>query len=92
VADTVHRGLADAVIVSGSGTGKATDPAHVRAVKAAAGGAVPVYVGSGVTAETVQQFLPHADGFIVGSAFKRGRVASEPVEVERVRELMDQLR
>ena len=84
VADTVHRGLADAVIVSGSGTGRATDPEHVRAVKAAAG-EVPVYVGSGVTAGTVAQFLPHADGFIVGTAFKHGGVASEPVEVERVR-------
>ena len=90
VADTLHRGLADAVIVSGSGTGKATDPAHVRSVKATAG-RVPVYVGSGVTAETVQQFLPHADGFIVGTAFKRGGMASEPVEVERVRALLDRL-
>ena len=90
VADTVHRGLADAVIVSGSGTGKATDPGHVRAVKAAAG-QVPVYVGSGVTAETVGQFLPHADGFIVGTAFKRGGLASEPVEVERVHEFMRRL-
>jgi membrane complex biogenesis BtpA family protein len=91
VADTVHRGLADAVIVSGSGTGKATDPGHVRAVKAAAGAGVTVYVGSGVTAETVQQFLPHADGFIVGTFFKRGGVASEAVEVERVREFVSRL-
>jgi membrane complex biogenesis BtpA family protein len=88
VADTVHRGLADAVIVSGSGTGRATDPAHVREVKEAAGGKVPVYVGSGVTAETVRDLLPHADGFIVGTAFKRGRVAGEAVEVGRVREFV----
>jgi membrane complex biogenesis BtpA family protein len=91
VADTVDRGLADAVIVSGSGTGKATDPGHVRAVKEAAGGDVPVYVGSGVTADTVRQFLPHAEGFIVGTAFKRGGVASDRVEVERVREFIARL-
>src|SRR5687767_13529205 len=75
VADTLHRGLADAVVVSGSGTGKATDPAHVRKVHEAAAGAAPVYVGSGVTVETAHHFLPHAAGFIVGTAFKRGGVA-----------------
>ena len=36
VDDTLHRGLADALIVSGAGTGKATDPEKVRLVKSAA--------------------------------------------------------
>ena len=84
------RPVATAVEV-GAGTGKATDPQHVRAVKDAAGDGVPVFVGSGVTAEMVGQFLPHADGFIVGTAFKRDGVASEPVEVERVREFVARL-
>ena len=90
VDDTVYRGLADAVIVSGRATGRATNLEHVREVKTAAG-EVPVYVGSGVNAETVAQFLPHADGFIVGTAFKRGGIATEPVEVERVREFISRL-
>ena len=83
VADTIERGLADGVIVSGAGTGKPTDPRHVRAVKAAAG-TVPVFIGSGVSAATVEQ-LEAADGFIVGTAFKRNGDVSEPVDVERVR-------
>ena len=90
VSDTLHRGLADALIVSGSGTGQATDPGHVAAARAAAGGAAPVFVGSGVGA--VADYLPHADGFIIGSAFKRGGDASQPVEVARVHELMSRLR
>ena len=92
VADTVHRGLADALIVSGSGTGRATDPAHVRAAKAAAGGDTPVLVGSGVTVETLGDYLQHADGFIVGTAFKRGGDARQPVDAALVRELMGRLR
>lgn len=88
VADTLIRGLADALIVSGSGTGKKTDPDHVRRVKLAAGATAPVFVGSGITAETVEAFLTHADGFIVGTAFKRGGRVDEPVEVSRVRELV----
>jgi membrane complex biogenesis BtpA family protein len=84
VSDTLHRGLADALIVSGWGTGQKTDPRHVREVKAAAG-ETPVFIGSGVTAENVCEYAGVSDGFIIGSAFKRNGQASEPVEVERVR-------
>ena len=88
VADTLHRGLADALIVSGSGTGKATDPGHVAAARAAAGGKAPVFVGSGITARSLPQYLPHADGFIVGSALKAGSDPAQPVDVSKVRELV----
>ncbi len=91
VDDTVHRGLADGLIVSGAGTGKPTDPDVARTAKAAAG-PVPVFVGSGVTADTVGSFLAHADGFIVGTAFKRDGRPESPVEVGRVRELLARLR
>src|SRR6185436_13143720 len=43
VDDTLHRGMADALIVSGAGTGKPTDPAKVAEVKSAAQGA-PVFL------------------------------------------------
>ena len=87
VDDTIDRGLADALVVSGAGTGKPTDLGKVRAVKAAAGG-TPVFLGSGVTADTIEQFLPVADGFIVGTWFKAGGIAANPVDAGRVRELM----
>jgi uncharacterized protein len=92
IADTIDRGLADGVIVSGAGTGKATDPAQVRAAKEAAGGRVPVFVGSGVTARTLASFAPHADGVIIGTALKGDGVASNEVDVARVRELMEAYR
>lgn len=87
VADTLHRGLADGLIVSGSGTGRATDPGHVAAARAAAGRS-PVFVGSGVTVRSLPEYLPHADGFIVGSALKPDNDPSRPVDVGRVRELI----
>jgi uncharacterized protein len=92
VSDTLHRGLADALIVSGSGTGQATDPSQVEAAKRAAGGAAPVFVGSGVGTDTIASYLPHADGFIIGSSFKRGGDARQPVDPAHVRELMSRLR
>jgi membrane complex biogenesis BtpA family protein len=87
VNDTIERGLADAVIVSGAGTGKPTDPKHVQAVKRAAGD-TPVLIGSGVNVKTIAALAPHCDGFIVGTAFKRDGLATNPVELERVREFM----
>jgi len=89
VDDTLHRGHADALIVSGAGTGKPTDPSKLSAVKSAAG-AAPVFIGSGVTAETIP-LLMQADGFIVGTAFKRDGNPSNPVELDRVRGFLRQL-
>jgi predicted TIM-barrel enzyme len=51
-----------------------------------------VFVGSGVGADTIDSYLPHADGFIIGSSFKRGGDARQPVDPARVRELMSRLR
>src|SRR5690606_3606108 len=70
VDELLHRAGAAGVIVSGSGTGKPTDPHELAAVKAAAGDA-PVFVGSGATPETAADLLRHADGLIVGTSLKR---------------------
>ena len=50
-----------------------------------------MFVGSGVTASSLPAYLPHAEGFIVGSALKRGGDARQPVEVARVREILSAL-
>jgi membrane complex biogenesis BtpA family protein len=91
VDDTLHRGLADALIVSGAGTGKPTDPEKVRAVKQAAKGS-PIFLGSGVTPASLPALLPHADGFVVGTYFKKDGVASNAVDPARVRELLNALK
>lgn len=90
--DTWHRGLADALIVTGRATGDATDLTRVRAVREAVPDA-PVLVGSGVTAETVGAVMDaRLGGAIVGSAFEEEGVAGRPVDVERVRRLMERAR
>jgi membrane complex biogenesis BtpA family protein len=91
VFDTVQRGGADAVVVTGTGTGRSADVADVRAARAAAGGA-PVFVGSGVTAETIGSFLGAADGFIVGSSLKEGGAARNRVDAAQVKALMARVR
>jgi len=88
--DTLHRGLADGLVVSGAGTGKTTDPDKVVDAKSHARG-VPVFVGSGVTARTISHYDSYADGYIVGTAFKKDGDPRQPVELSRVKELMEKL-
>jgi membrane complex biogenesis BtpA family protein len=76
----------DAVIVTGSVTGAAPQAKDVAAVKRSC--ALPAYLGSGVTAENLPKFYPAADGFIVGSAFKRNGHWSEAVDARRVERFM----
>ena len=81
--DTLERGLADALIISGTGTGRAADPADVQTVRAVCPSA-RLLLGSGVTSENARQFLPYADGFIVASSLKVGGKLSNPVDPKRV--------
>ena len=71
------RGLADALVVTGSETGAAADPATLRALRGEVD--APLLVGSGVTADNAAQFAD-ADGAIVGTSLKKdGRVDREKV-------------
>jgi len=85
--DLVHRGLADALVVSGPATGQATPLAEVKRVRSAVPN-VPLLIGSGVTAETAAEFLSVADGLIVGTSVKRDGDVEQPVDRARVEKLV----
>lgn len=87
VDDLCHRALADGVIVSGSGTGKAVDIDALKSTRAAAGNH-PVFIGSGTSIENLGEISKHAYGFIVGTTFKVGGVLDAPVDVGRVAAFM----
>jgi membrane complex biogenesis BtpA family protein len=89
--DTVERGLADALIVSGAGTGLATDLEDVQRVRRAAP-STKILLGSGVTPANVRDFLPLADGFIVGTSLKVGGNVAKPVDPKRVAALARAIR
>jgi membrane complex biogenesis BtpA family protein len=92
VADAIARGRADGLVVSGPATGSVTDADDLRTVAAARDDTdsdVPLFVGSGVTAETVPDLLSVADGAIVGTAFKEDGETTNPVDPERVAAVVD---
>src|SRR5512132_4273891 len=85
--DLVHRGLADALVVSGPATGQATPLSEVKRVRSAVPD-VPLLIGSGVTAETAAELLSIADGLIVGTSVKRDGDVRQPVDRARVEKLV----
>jgi uncharacterized protein len=75
--DLRERGLADAIIITGSETGAAADPARLHALRELD---APLLLGSGLTAENAGEF-PDADGAIVGTSLKtNGMVDARRVE------------
>lgn len=89
--DAVRRGLADALVVSGRGTGEATSIDDLRAVAALELG-VPVYVGSGVSVDTVESLLDVADGVIVGTSIKTDAKTTNPIDRRRAERLVEKAR
>ena len=77
---------ADAVIVSGTATGEPTSDADLSSVKRQC--RLPIYVGSGITADNLASYYSLADGFIVGTYLKRDGRWTEPVDPKRVEQLM----
>ena len=82
--------LADGVIVTGPATGQPADLDDLRAVRDAT--SLPLFVGSGVTAENVANYLEIADAVIVGSTFKVDGKWHNDIDADRVTAFMDEVR
>lgn len=92
VRDLIDRAHADGIIVSGDATGS---PADFRTVAAAAKESLPspVFVGSGVNIANAAGLIhAGAAGLIVGSSLKRDGDVSNPVDEQRVRQLVAEVR
>lgn len=76
----------DAVIVTGSFTGDAADLHELEEVKKSV--SLPVLLGSGVTTENLGDFFALADGFIVGTDFKKSRNWEKEPDPARIRSFM----
>jgi len=82
--ETLFRGGADGLIVSGSATGAPVHERELTEVAQAVPGA-PVWVGSGADVASVASLLEIATGVIVGTAIKEDAQVTAPVSLERAR-------
>jgi membrane complex biogenesis BtpA family protein len=87
--ELVGRGLADAVLITGAGTGKSVGVAELDLVADAAD--VPVYVASGATPDDLSR-LERAFGLVVGSALRASGRAGDPIDLGRARAFVEAFR
>ncbi|AHJ26553.1 BtpA/SgcQ family protein [Nodularia spumigena CS-584] len=88
VKDTIERGLADAVILSGWATGS---PPNQEDLELACGAAneTPVFIGSGANWENIATLMQAANGVIVSSSLKRHGRIEQPIDPIRVSQFVE---
>jgi len=91
VQDTIQRGLADGVILSGWATGNPPTQEDLELATAAAGD-TPVFIGSGASWENIPQLMQAANGVIVSSSLKRYGKISETIDPIRVSQFVEAAR
>jgi len=91
VQDTIERGLADAVILSGWATGNPPSLEDLELASAAANG-TPVLIGSGADWENIPKLMTAADGVIVSSSLKRQGKRENSIDPIRVSRFVEATR
>ena len=88
VQETIERGLADSVILSGWATGSPPTLEDLELASAAAKG-TPVLIGSGANWENISTLMQAADGVIVSSSLKRRGRIEQPIDPIRVSQFVE---
>lgn len=91
VQETIGRGLADGVILSGWATGSPPSLEDLELATAAAKG-TPVFIGSGADWENISTLMQAADGAIVASSLKRHGRIEQPIDPIRVSQFVEATR
>lgn len=91
VQDTIERGLADAIILSGWATGSPPSLEDLELASAAAG-STPVFIGSGADWDNISTLMQAADGVIVSSSLKRHGRRDQCIDPTRVSRFVEAAR
>lgn len=91
VKETIERGLADGVILSGWATGSPPSLEDLELATAAANG-TPVFIGSGADWENIPTLMQAANGVIVCSSLKRHGRLDRPIDPIRVSQFVEATR
>ncbi|MEM9539354.1 MAG: BtpA/SgcQ family protein [Cyanobacteria bacterium P01_E01_bin.42] len=91
VKDTIERGLADAIILSGWATGSPPSLEDLELAAGAAGG-TPIFIGSGADWDNIGTLMKTVDGVIVASSLKRNGRIEEPIDPIRVQSFVEAAR
>ncbi len=85
IEENAGRGGADAVIITGTTTGRAPEEADLLdACEAARKLKIPLFIGSGITEESLEFLSRFPVGLIVGSALRKNGRAGTPLDTKRL--------
>lgn len=82
---------AEAIVVTGEGTGKQTPIEKIQEFKTLLGDH-PLIIGAGLNSSNVGEQLKYANGAIVGSCFKKYGITTQKIERSLVKEFMDEVK
>ncbi len=82
--------LSDGIIISGKSTSEPANLEEIKQVKAVT--KLPVVIGSGLTLKNIENYWNYADGFIVGSYFKKNGFWENSVSKQRVCKFMEKVK
>jgi len=88
---TVFNNRPDALCVSGLTAGTETSTQTLRIVKEVVPD-TPVFANTGVRLENVDEQLKVADGAVIGTAFKQDGNTWNPIDIQRVKAIMERVR
>ncbi|MGB8700562.1 MAG: BtpA/SgcQ family protein [Thermosynechococcaceae cyanobacterium] len=91
VQETIERGLADGIILSGWSTGSPPNLEDLELAMDAAKG-VPLFIGSGASWENIPHLIQAANGVIVSSSLKRAGQIQQRVDPIRVSQFVESMR
>ena len=86
--DAEHRGLADAILVTGIATGAETKLSDVKEVKGAVS-STPVFVASCVDDKNIASYKDYADGVIMGTHIKQNNDTEAPIDPAKLKNFMN---
>jgi hypothetical protein len=91
VTDTIERGLADGIILSGWATGSPPSQEDLELARNAAKN-TPIFIGSGANEDNIGHLIQVADGVIVASSLKRHGKITETIDPIRVAAFIEAMR
>ncbi|XP_055689763.1 uncharacterized protein F13E9.13, mitochondrial [Lutzomyia longipalpis] len=81
--------LSDGVIITGTATGDPVNPNDLRELSGKLN--IPILIGSGATADNVQEYFGNCQGIIVGSNFKKSGTWDGELCPERIESFMGRI-
>ena len=91
IGETIDRGLADAIVISGVATGEPPNEEDLKLASTLAKD-TPVLIGSGADWNNISSLLRYADGAIVASSLKRHGQIDRPIDPTRVNQFVEKAR